>query len=51
MIQKMRSVLLSELIGAKQSHGATGKVALKFEAQITRLSDYTDDSHVPERRG
>ena len=31
---------LAELIVAKQRHGATGKVILKFEPQITRFSDY-----------
>ncbi len=31
---------LAELIVAKQRHGATGKVTLKFEPQITRFSDY-----------
>ncbi len=34
---------LSELIVAKQRHGATGKVKLKFEAKITRFSDYAED--------
>ena len=49
---EMASVFgLSELIVAKQRHGSTGKVTLKFEAQITRFSDYTDASHMPERRG
>ena len=31
---------LAELIIAKQRHGATGKVTLKFEPQITKFSDY-----------
>ena len=31
---------LAELIVAKQRHGATGKVVLKFEPTITRFSDY-----------
>ena len=31
---------LAELIVAKQRHGATGKVTMKFEPQITRFSDY-----------
>lgn len=31
---------LAELIVAKQRHGATGKVMLKFEPEITRFSDY-----------
>ncbi|GAA4776211.1 replicative DNA helicase [Stakelama sediminis] len=31
---------LAELIVAKQRHGATGKVILRFEPEITRFSDY-----------
>jgi replicative DNA helicase len=42
---------LSELIIAKQRHGATGKVKLKFEAKITRFSDHIEDSFAPEMRG
>lgn len=38
---------LAELIIAKQRHGATGKVKLRFEAKITRFSDYIEDSHLP----
>ena len=38
---------LSELIIAKQRHGATGKVKLRFESKITRFSDYADDSYLP----
>ncbi|MBO9498939.1 MAG: replicative DNA helicase [Novosphingobium sp.] len=34
---------LAELIVAKQRHGATGKVRLKFEARITRFSDLAED--------
>ena len=30
---------LAELIIAKQRHGATGKVRLRFEARITKFSD------------
>ena len=40
---------LSELIIAKQRHGATGKVRLRFEAKITRFSDYIDENHLPEQ--
>ena len=37
---------LSELVVAKQRHGATGKVRLRFEARITRFSDLApDDMH------
>jgi replicative DNA helicase len=41
----------AELIVAKQRHGATGKVKLKFESRITKFSDYVDDSYLPEARG
>jgi replicative DNA helicase len=36
---------ISELIVAKQRHGSTGKVRLKFEAKITRFTDLADDSY------
>ena len=36
---------LSELIVAKQRHGATGKVRLHFEAKTTKFSDLADDSY------
>jgi replicative DNA helicase len=42
---------LAELIVAKQRHGATGKVKLKFEAKITRFSDHADADYLPEARG
>jgi replicative DNA helicase len=42
---------LSELIVAKQRHGATGKVKLRFEAKITRFSDFVEDTYLPEQRG
>jgi replicative DNA helicase len=35
---------LAELIVAKQRHGATGKVKLKFEAKITKFSDLAEES-------
>ena len=34
---------LAELIVAKQRHGSTGKVRMKFEAKITRFSDLAPD--------
>ncbi|MFC0590287.1 replicative DNA helicase [Novosphingobium aquiterrae] len=34
----------AELIVAKQRHGSTGKVRLRFESRITRFSDLADDS-------
>jgi replicative DNA helicase len=42
---------LAELLIAKQRHGATGKVKMKFEAKITRFSDWADDQYMPEPRG
>jgi replicative DNA helicase len=39
----------AELIIAKQRHGATGKVRLKFDSAITRFSDHIDDSYLPAR--
>jgi replicative DNA helicase len=41
----------AELIVAKQRHGATGKVKLRFDARITRFSDLADTSYLPEPRG
>jgi len=34
---------LAELIVAKQRHGSTGKVRMKFEPRITKFSDLADD--------
>jgi replicative DNA helicase len=42
---------LAELIIAKQRHGATGKVKLKFESKITKFSDHIDEGYLPEARG
>jgi replicative DNA helicase len=39
----------AELIIAKQRHGATGKVRLKFDSAITRFSDYMDEAYLPSR--
>jgi replicative DNA helicase len=42
--QEMERVYgLAELIVAKQRHGATGKVRMRFEARITRFSDLASD--------
>ncbi|MEA3052233.1 MAG: replicative helicase, partial [Sphingomonadales bacterium] len=46
-----RAYGLAELIVAKQRHGSTGKVKLKFEAKITKFSDYIDEGYLPEARG
>jgi replicative DNA helicase len=42
---------LAEVIVAKQRHGATGKVKLKFEARFTRFTDLAEGDHYPEPRG
>jgi replicative DNA helicase len=41
----------AEVIIAKQRHGATGTVTLKFESKITRFSDLVDEGYIPEMRG
>jgi replicative DNA helicase len=41
----------AEVIVAKQRHGATGKVRLKFDSRVTKFSDAADDSFLPEPRG
>ncbi|MFL6763228.1 MAG: replicative DNA helicase [Sphingomicrobium sp.] len=41
----------AEVIVAKQRHGATGKVRVKFDSRITKFSDYIDEGYIPERRG
>ncbi len=43
MAEMERVYGLAELIVAKQRHGATGKVRLKFEPRITKFSDLADD--------
>jgi len=41
---------LAEVIIAKQRHGSTGKVRLKFDSRITKFSDAADDGYLPEMR-
>ena len=41
----------AEVIVAKQRHGATGKIHLKFDSRITKFSDAVDESYLPEARG
>ena len=41
---------MAELIVAKQRHGATGKVKMKFDARLTKFSDAADDNYLPEMR-
>ncbi len=42
---------LAELIVAKQRHGATGKVRMRFEARITRFSDLAPEDRANDRYG
>ncbi|CAN5141445.1 replicative DNA helicase [soil metagenome] len=41
----------AEVIVAKQRHGATGKVRMKFDSRLTKFSDAADDAFLPEARG
>jgi replicative DNA helicase len=40
----------AELIVAKQRHGSTGIVRVRFDGRITKFSDAVDDSYLPELR-
>ena len=42
---------MAELIVAKQRHGATGKVKMRFDSRITKFSDPVDEGYIPEVRG
>ena len=41
----------AELIVAKQRHGSTGKVRMKFDSRVTKFSDAADENYLPEMRG
>ena len=41
----------AEIIVAKQRHGSTGKVRVKFDSRITKFSDAVDEGYLPEIRG
>ena len=45
------SIRPAELIVAKQRHGATGKVRIKFDSRVTKFSDAADENYLPEMRG
>ena len=49
--QMARAYGLAEIIVAKQRHGSTGKVRVKFDSRITKFSDLVDDGYMPEMRG
>ena len=40
---------LAEVIVAKQRHGPTGSVKLRFEGATTRFSDYIAEDRLPEQ--
>ena len=41
----------AELIVAKQRHGSTGKVRMRFDARVTKFSDVANEEYLPEFRG
>src|SRR6476661_876966 len=41
----------AEVIVAKQRHGSTGIVRVRFDGRITKFSDAVDEGFVPEMRG
>jgi replicative DNA helicase len=41
----------AEILVAKQRHGSTGKVRVKFDSRITKFSDLVDEGYMPEMRG
>ena len=49
--QMARAYGLAEIIVAKQRHGSTGKVRVKFDSRITKFSDLVDEGYMPEMRG
>jgi replicative DNA helicase len=49
--QMARAYGRAEVIVAKQRHGATGKVQLRFDSRITKFSDAADEGYMPEMRG
>ncbi|MFL6720265.1 MAG: replicative DNA helicase [Sphingomonas sp.] len=49
--EMQRAYGLAEVIVAKQRHGSTGKVRLKFDSRITKFSDIVDEGYMPELRG
>jgi replicative DNA helicase len=40
----------AKVIVAKQRHGSTGKVRMKFDSRITKFSDMVDEAYLPEMR-
>jgi replicative DNA helicase len=48
--QMGRAYGAAEVIVAKQRHGSTGKIRLRFDSRITKFSDPADDNYLPEMR-
>ena len=49
--EKMNRVYgTAELIVAKQRHGSTGKVRMRFDARVTKFSDAANEEYLPEFR-
>jgi len=40
----------AEIVVAKQRHGSTGIVRVRFDGRITKFSDPVDDTYLPEMR-
>ena len=40
---------MAELLVAKQRHGATGSVRMRFDSKITKFSDPIDDERLPQQ--
>ena len=40
----------AELIVAKQRHGSTGKIRMRFDARVTKFSDAANEEYLPEMR-
>ena len=45
MERHLEVVNKATVIVAKQRHGSTGRVRMKFEAKITRFTDLADDQY------
>jgi replicative DNA helicase len=41
----------AEIIVAKQRHGSTGIVRVRFDGRTTKFSDSVDEGYLPEARG
>lgn len=51
MARMERSHGTADLIVAKQRHGSTGDVRMRFQASITKFSDLVDEDYLPAQTG